>query len=153
VIPSVLVVHQPLPLHVPRRYPGKLTYRKSTREETIPTAETGLDGHGLRSFFDGADTADESQWVSVEGDFVHVLAIQTEWQSSEFKAGGFCVLNDGYIDLQWMMKGVGTGAVLKILLDEGSSEFVKKPFVQYVVSPASSADCLLSGFCSPECGF
>lgn len=125
------------------RYPVTLSYLKATRGEPMPHAEANEDGRGLRSHFVGADFEDDSKWEKVDGDFLNFLALNTEWLSSSFKAGAYTSLNDGYMDLVWIMRGVRTGEVLDVLLDEGSSNWVKKPYVKFVPSHCQTPRSLL----------
>eukprot|EP00041_Stephanoeca_diplocostata_P029553 m.876159 g.876159 ORF g.876159 m.876159 type:complete len:775 (-) comp23579_c0_seq11:79-2403(-) len=127
-----------------RRYPGRLSYLPAMRPHAPHSEQADFplanaDGSIRFCYTDAKTAADSDGWAKVDGPFVHLMAMKSEWQSLDFKGGPFTAPNDGFIDLEWIAGGpreVKTSTMLPILLDEGSAAFVKKDFVHYVKTRA-----------------
>ena len=75
------------------------------------------DGTAPVSVFDAP--LDAGAWKQVEGDFVHVMAMNTGWQALDAFFGAFSDISDGAIDLTWILAGPGvkSSKIMPLMLD------------------------------------
>eukprot|EP00729_Bicosta_minor_P026917 gene26917-1243_t len=116
-----------------RKYKGKLTYLPWDREAPPRQVVPNESGAAPVSIFDSS--LNPADWKEVEGDFVHVMGMNTGWQSNDVFFAPFSSINDGAIDLTWILKDDGTSKVnsrniLPMMLDTETPP-LKKPFFAY----------------------
>eukprot|EP00041_Stephanoeca_diplocostata_P029554 m.876190 g.876190 ORF g.876190 m.876190 type:complete len:193 (-) comp23579_c0_seq13:580-1158(-) len=93
-----------------RRYPGRLSYLPAMRPHAPHSEQADFplanaDGSIRFCYTDAKTAADSDGWAKVDGPFVHLMAMKSEWQSLDFKGGPFTAPNDGFIDLEWIAGG------------------------------------------------
>ena len=116
-----------------RKYKGKVTYLPWDRDAPPTKVVPNASGAAPVSIFD--TPLDTAAWKEVEGEFVHVMAMNTGWQSNDVFFAPFSAIDDGAIDLSWILKDDGTTKVktrnmLPMMLDTETPP-LKKEFFAY----------------------
>ena len=90
-------------------------------------------GTAPQSIFD--KELDLNGWKEVKGNFVCFNACNTPWQASDMCFAPYSSINDGAIDLSWVMAGVKSSQLLSILLD-ATKPPMDKDFFSYAKARA-----------------